>query len=310
MRSTPPRFSVIIPNYNNADTLARAIISVLDQTYPAYEIIIVDDGSVDNSQAIVAGFSGKVHYVFQQNSGVSAARNLGARLATGDWLAFLDADDCYFSARLATHARWIQKEPDIEFLLGDQEFRTPDDRLIRRAMESSLSGRCLLAAYPGQTEIPLYAEDFERLIEDGFGEIRTLSVPREKFLNLGGFAVGMRVGEDLHFIIRLCAASTKAGAVNVPLAIYYIYPDSVMRKNILESQKLFVSALASLAHTQTALPRAVKLGLIAKIRHARLDLAYAYHRQNKRYAAFRSILPNLFSEPGIKPLRDLLSVLR
>lgn len=87
-----PRFSVIIPTYNRASTLIRSIRSVLDQTVPAWEIIVVDDGSSDNTWELVAKFP-QVRYHYQVNSGVCAARNQGAEIATGDWLIFLDSDD-------------------------------------------------------------------------------------------------------------------------------------------------------------------------------------------------------------------------
>ena len=99
-----PTFSVIIPNYNNGSTLARAIRSVQAQTYPAHEIIVIDDGSSDDSAAVAAQFAGQIIYVKQPNSGVAVARNHGAQRATGDWLAFVDADDEFTPDRLAAHA--------------------------------------------------------------------------------------------------------------------------------------------------------------------------------------------------------------
>ena len=85
-----PSISVIIAVYNGAATLARAIESVLLQTYQAHEIIVVDDGSTDNIVEIVSRFGNSVRYFCQPNQGVSVARNKGADLAGGEWLAFLD----------------------------------------------------------------------------------------------------------------------------------------------------------------------------------------------------------------------------
>ena len=88
-----PRFSVIIPVYNAAATLQRAIESVQKQSWPAHEIIVVDDGSTDCSADVAQGYGATVTLIRQANAGVSAARNAGAHAASGDWLAFLDADD-------------------------------------------------------------------------------------------------------------------------------------------------------------------------------------------------------------------------
>ncbi|MFZ1810373.1 MAG: glycosyltransferase family 2 protein, partial [Candidatus Nitrotoga sp.] len=98
-----PRFSVIIPAYNAAGTLARALDSVLTQTWAAFEVIVIDDGSIDNTAAVAASYGEKIRYLRQNNAGVSAARNHGARIASGDWLAFLDADDWYYPDRLEWH---------------------------------------------------------------------------------------------------------------------------------------------------------------------------------------------------------------
>lgn len=89
-----PFFSVIIPTFNRADLLGRAIKSVINQSYHDYELIIVDDGSTDNTKVFIEQeFKGQVQYIYQENTGVCAARNHGARLATGKYLIFLDSDD-------------------------------------------------------------------------------------------------------------------------------------------------------------------------------------------------------------------------
>ena len=110
-----PTFSVIIPTYNAAATLGRAVESVLAQDCPAQEVIVVDDGSSDETAATVAAFGDRVRYLFQPNAGVSAARNAGVAVATGDWLAFLDADDWYYPERLRWHAEWIERDPGPGF---------------------------------------------------------------------------------------------------------------------------------------------------------------------------------------------------
>ncbi|MFL0682749.1 MAG: glycosyltransferase family 2 protein [Algoriphagus aquaeductus] len=87
-----PRFSVIIPSYNRAATLGRAIESVLHQSFPAFEVIVVDDGSTDQTRQLLESYP-QVTYYYKENQGVSAARNKGAELSEGDWLIFLDSDD-------------------------------------------------------------------------------------------------------------------------------------------------------------------------------------------------------------------------
>lgn len=89
-----PYFTIVIPSYNRGHIVGRAIESVLNQSYSDFEIIVVDDGSTDNTKEVVSQYiDSRINYFFQENSGVSVARNNGSKLAKGDYLVFLDSDD-------------------------------------------------------------------------------------------------------------------------------------------------------------------------------------------------------------------------
>lgn len=310
MSHLPATFSVIIPNYNNAATLGRAIDSVLAQTRAAHEIIVIDDGSSDDSPAVAARYGDRIRYVRQANGGVSAARNAGAALASGTWLAFLDADDIFLPERLALHADWIERDPTLDFLLADQNFVTPEGALLQHSIDATPFGRELLARHPGEKEIVLEAGQFGGLIADGFTEVRTLSIPRATFHALHGFPVGKRIGEDLHLVVRLCAMSRRAGVVTRPVADYFIYPASAIRKDVVGAQRNFVATLEDLAGEMTAAPPVLRAGLREKIRQARMSLAYMHLRKGERGAALGCVLPLLAAAPGWRALRDVLSILR
>ena len=141
----PPRFSVVIAAYNAAPFIGRAIESILAQTYPAHEVIVVDDGSTDGTAEAVARFGEPVRCHRQPNAGVSAARNAGAALATGDWLTFLDADDRYYRDRLRWHAELLRQHPDLNLLSGDYDCRRPDGELIERSIGTVAPSREILA---------------------------------------------------------------------------------------------------------------------------------------------------------------------
>lgn len=310
MTSLAVSFSVIVPNYNNAGTLGRALDSVLAQTHPAHEIIVIDDGSVDDSRAVAALYGDRIRYVYQRNAGVSAARNAGARLATGTWLAFLDADDTFVPERLAWHADWIERDPTLDFLLGDQDFLMPDGVFMHHSINATPFGRALLARHPGQHEITVEAAEFGRLLAEGFAEIRTLSLPRATFHDLGGFPLGKRIGEDLHLVVRLCATSQRAGVVARTLANYYIYPLSAIRRDVVAAQLAFIATLEEIAPELWEAPPALQQGLREKIRQARLSLAYMYLRKQLRRRALNSVLPLLRPVPTWRAIRDVLSVIR
>jgi glycosyltransferase involved in cell wall biosynthesis len=106
--------SVIIPTFNRAGSLGRALDSVLKQTRAPQEIIVVDDGSTDSTRELVADHPAQPRYLFQANRGVSSARNLGIRSASGEWLAFLDSDDEWLPGKLAAQIQTLERQPDCK----------------------------------------------------------------------------------------------------------------------------------------------------------------------------------------------------
>jgi glycosyltransferase involved in cell wall biosynthesis len=105
--------SVIIPTHNRAGLLPRAVCSILGQSHPAEEIIVVDDGSTDHTERLLRSEFPCVKYVRQENRGVAAARNRGIREARGEWLAFLDSDDEWLPRKLERQLGALRKEPDF-----------------------------------------------------------------------------------------------------------------------------------------------------------------------------------------------------
>jgi glycosyltransferase involved in cell wall biosynthesis len=114
--------SVIIPNYNHAQYVGEAIQSVLDQTYRNFEIIVVDDGSTDNSREVVAKFGNQVHYIWQENQGLSAARNTGIRAAQGEFIGLLDADDLYEPDFINTLVSALKANPEADAVYCAAQF--------------------------------------------------------------------------------------------------------------------------------------------------------------------------------------------
>lgn len=115
--------SVIIPNYNYGRFLSEAVESVLAQTYPCREIIVVDDGSTDNSLEILARYEGKVRVVRQKNCGVGMARNAGVRNSTSDLVAFLDADDYWMPDKIEKQIQCFRQDEKVGVVsCGMQEF--------------------------------------------------------------------------------------------------------------------------------------------------------------------------------------------
>jgi glycosyltransferase involved in cell wall biosynthesis len=102
------QITAIVPTYNREGTIRRAVDSVFAQTYPAVEIIVVDDGSQDGTRDRLRPYLERIRYIYQQNGGVAAARNRGAGDARSEWIAFLDSDDCWLPGHLETMAAAIR----------------------------------------------------------------------------------------------------------------------------------------------------------------------------------------------------------
>jgi glycosyltransferase involved in cell wall biosynthesis len=198
--------SVVIPTYNYGRFISQAIRSVLDQTSPPSEIIVVDDGSTDETKAVVDRFDALVRYIHQSNAGVCDARNRGVAEATSELIAFLDADDTWEPTNLEKHlARF---ESDDEPGLVHSGLREFDDKT-------------------GET-IQLYLDGSEDnvaeslLLWDGPTIVRpggAITVSRQAFDYVGGFDTRMTVGEDWDFCFRV-ARSFKVGFVAEPLVNY------------------------------------------------------------------------------------------
>lgn len=304
-----PHFSVIIPAYNSETTLARAIDSVLAQSYPAQEIIVVDDGSTDGTPDVVAHYGKKLRYLRQDNAGVSSARNQGAQTASGDWLSFLDADDWYYPDRLRLHAEWIQEDATLDFLTGDYEYRRADGSLISCSMDQHESGRSLLVRANGAPRVVMTTDDLEAFVADHFGDTHTLSVPRWKFLELGGYPTDFKICEDVFFLTKLCAASHRIGVVCTPMAAYIIHAHGATRKDPLSAQIENVHTLVALKAASSHFPATIQRGVRERLRMGRLNLGYALVRTGQRGAALRAVVPSILENPGIASFRDILSIL-
>jgi len=309
--SPGPRFSVIIPAYNSASTLERAIESVIHQSEPPHEVIVVDDASPDDVGSVVARYGARVlHLRRDRNAGVSAARNFGAEHATGDWLAFLDADDWYLPNRLAAHASWLREDPTLDFLTGDYEYRDPSGTLLGTSLAQHAAGQRILERASGASRMVMEPDEIEHFVADHFGDTHTLSLRRATFMELGGYPLGFKVCEDVHFLTRLVARSSRIGVSCERLAVYLIHGNSATRRDPVQAQRENVRTLQDLLRLAPAFPAPVQRGVRSRVRTGRLNLGYALSRQGARTAAVRAVLPSLIENPGFGSLRDVLSIVR
>ena len=118
----PGKVSVIIPTYNRGEVLDQAVKSVLAQTYKNYELIVVDDGSTDNTSRILRKFGNKIRYFSKLHGGVSSSRNFGLEKSEGSWVAFLDSDDYWLPEKLERQIQYVQEHQNILIVQTDEKW--------------------------------------------------------------------------------------------------------------------------------------------------------------------------------------------
>jgi glycosyltransferase involved in cell wall biosynthesis len=203
--------SVVIPAYNSAAFLAEALDSVLGQTRAIGEVVVVDDGSTDQTPAVAASYeSAGVRYVRQQNNGPSEARNTGIRETSGDLVAFLDADDIWLPDKVEKQVGYLEAHPEVDLVSGDLWFWRVDAN-VRRLMKTGFR----------HGSNPKH----EVAVRNVVGNTSAVMVRRVALEAVGGFDPALRYGEDWDLWIRLVERSG-VGFLHQPVIVYRWHSDS------------------------------------------------------------------------------------
>lgn len=190
MEEAGPEFTVVIPTYNYGAYLARAVESVVAQAGPTREIVVIDDGSTDDTPAVAARLAPKITYIRQANAGVAAARNAGIGQARGRYLIFLDADDRLADGALQHFQEAAREHPEAVVLLGGyRSIGTDGVRIEKRPLP--------------QMTTP--AENFRRYVGRDFTIASGMAAVRRDALGDIRFPTGITNGEDVVFFGQLLA---------------------------------------------------------------------------------------------------------
>jgi glycosyltransferase involved in cell wall biosynthesis len=208
------KISVIIPAYNSEQTIRRALDSVLNQTRPPEEIIVVDDGSMDKTAEAVRAYGEKVRLIRQENAGVSVARNTGITAAAGDWIAFLDADDEWLPEKLQRQTYHLARHPELRWTYGNFYLAKPNREPLTPAHVSSKVTERL----NDQT-----FDDYLLAYTAGsYAWTSVLIINRDVFAKTGLFEPGMRRAQDNDLWFRIAYQYPAVGYLPEPLAIYHL----------------------------------------------------------------------------------------
>jgi len=201
-----PTISVIVPTYNCGKYIKEAIESILSQSYPVTEIIIIDDGSNDDTDEVVKNMnSDKIKYLSQKNLGVSSARNLGLTNATSDYIAFLDADDIWHKNMIESQIIALEQHPDIVFCFTNfMRFSDKKNEVFSDQFTFYPELSLLKTFYCKSSKVHIILDNaFCALVE--FGEIPAFTqVIMFRRTSLQGirFNTELKVCEDLEFFLR------------------------------------------------------------------------------------------------------------
>jgi glycosyltransferase involved in cell wall biosynthesis len=251
--------SVVIPTYNLAPLLPGAVASARAQEWPELEIIVVDDGSTDETQEVLKRLAveAPLRWFRQENAGAAAARNRGIREARGEWVAFLDADDFWLPGKLAAQFEELERRPSAAFSYTDVRLREES------GSESDLA--C------GTTAQPLLPQ----MLAGNMFATPTALVRRECFDEVGLFDARLRTGEDWDMWLRL-ASHFECVRVARPLTLVRRVGHSKFPLHVLESCTLLVlERLFSCPHVARAWPEvASKRGAVYAWHYSVLAKSY------------------------------------
>ncbi len=218
----PYTVSVIIPTFNHGRFIGNAIQSVLAQTCPITEVLVVDDGSTDDTLTVVMGFGEQVGYIKQANAGVCAARNAGIRNTRGELIAFLDADDTWRPEKIAKQVSIFEADPEIGLVhCGMREVDGKSGIVIRELLDGA----------EGRVSENLLLWEAPAIVGPG----GTIIVKRAAIEIVGGFDETINVGEDWDFCYRV-ARKYRVGFVPEVLVNYRSHSSNA-HKNVAEMER-------------------------------------------------------------------------
>jgi glycosyltransferase involved in cell wall biosynthesis len=205
--------SVIIPSYNRAHLLARAIESVLSQDLAPREIIVVDDGSSDDTRELMSSCFPQCQYIHQPNQGVSSARNRGIEAASGEWLAFLDSDDEWLPSKLAAQSSTLKSQPGLLICHTEEIWIRNGRRVNAMKKHRKSGGRIFRNCLPLCVISPSSA-----------------MIHRSLLTEVGNFDECLPVCEDYDMWLRICAHQPVAFVAEAQIIKYGGHEDQLSRR--------------------------------------------------------------------------------
>lgn len=239
--------SAIIPAYNEVSRISRAIESILRQTCPIDEILVIDDGSQDGTVDAVRACGEKVRCLQQPNQGPSAARNNGIQQARSEWVAFLDADDEWLPEHIANAQRILKEHPEIQWFCAAYRFLSEDGKMD-----------FICGVDEGFLEKGIISNYFLAQAKTSFSRPSAMIVRKRALVEAGLFNIDFNRGEDLDLWFRIALRHTRIAYCNTPGCIYRYHAGSLTTRDSRVNIQKFIRRI------ETSLAASLETGLATR----------------------------------------------
>jgi glycosyltransferase involved in cell wall biosynthesis len=288
-----PRISVIVPTYNCAAYIPDAIDSVLKQTCQDFEIIIVDDGSTDDTVRVLDKYRSNpcIKYVYQENKGPGAARNAGMKLSQGEYICFLDSDDQLYRDSLQLRREFLDRQEDVMMVFTDYGLKKIEDVCIKKYLADNKFLESFKDSFVKRPDNAIVFNDKFIDLFYGFSPhpIWTGTVMMKKSVvgSVGYFRTDTSIGEDRDYWIRI-ADNHKIGYIDEPTAMYNHFR-SYLTKDV---ERYCLERIKSLKNTPNQSASRKKI-VQRNISDTYLQLGYYFYKKNRRRSAMKYLLSGL-----------------
>lgn len=261
--------SVVIPTFNRRDSLRRALHSVLAQSCPVKEIIVIDDGSTDQTAAMMQAEFPQIRYFFQENSGVSCARNSGISHASGEWLAFLDSDDEWLPDKVRQQASALMNQPDAKVCHTEELWIRNGKRVNQGQKHRKRGGRIFCHCLPLCAMSP-----------------SSIMIHTSVFVSLGMFDESLPACEDYDLWLRI-SARYPVLFIEQPLIIKYGGHDDQLSRKYWGMDRFRIHALEKILDAGVLTNENERLAAVNMLRKKCAIFRAGALKRNKQQEAFR-----------------------
>lgn len=314
MTDSPPLVSVVMPTYNRADLLPNTIESILNQDFDDFELLIVDDGSTDNTAEVIEQIQERdprlCYLKLAENRGIGFARDAGLKHVSGKYIALADSDDHWLPSKLKLQVEVMDAYPEIDILFGDfwniNHIRKTEARGFSQTQAGMqyLKVRCItddLWIVDGGVEVGI--------LRSNFIAAPTMILKSEIFDKVGGFDRTATIAPDLEFGWRAAVLGAQYAYINQPLIERHVYHSSVTVRTI----DTAIQRLEVLKICHSICIREQQSELLKQIRTAEVKtwckLIWAYGHNSQRFEVVRAFLKSLRYRFSVRTVFFLITAL-